>query len=185
MICCRPKRLPALEKWRGELVERIPLGDLRESQKEVAARLGVTKGTVRQWLRHGWLQRSGKRVTWGVIARFLQEHPEEIQYSALRPHFVPAASQPRRDHVENIPDALTCPSARQSGIPANSRSKPKKSVDVSGFCVHANANGMLSSGRSHPEQRFLSGGSSKCLSRPRIQVFTSKSYRAASAQLQG
>jgi hypothetical protein len=26
-------------------------------------------------------------VTWGAVARFLQEHPEEIQYSALRPHF--------------------------------------------------------------------------------------------------
>ena len=26
-------------------------------------------------------------MTWGAVARFLQEHPEEIQYSALRPHF--------------------------------------------------------------------------------------------------
>jgi len=26
-------------------------------------------------------------VTWGAVARFLQEHPEEIQYGALRPHF--------------------------------------------------------------------------------------------------
>jgi len=65
----------------------MTLGELRESQKEVAARLGVTKGTVRDWLRRGWLQRSGKGVTWGAVARFLQEHPEEIQYSALRPHF--------------------------------------------------------------------------------------------------
>lgn len=82
-----PERLPALKKWLGELIDGMKLEELRESQKEVAARLGVTKGTVRDWLRHGWLERSGKGVTWGAIARFLQEHPEEIQYSALRPHF--------------------------------------------------------------------------------------------------
>lgn len=82
-----PERLPALKKWLGELVDGIRLEELRESQKEVAARLGVTKGTVRDWLRRRWLVRSGKGVTWGAVARFLQEHPEEIQYSALRPHF--------------------------------------------------------------------------------------------------
>jgi hypothetical protein len=82
-----PERLPVLKKWLGELVDGIRLEDVRESQKEVAARLGVTKGTVRDWLRIGWLQRSGKGVTWGAVARFLQEHPEEIQYGALRPHF--------------------------------------------------------------------------------------------------
>jgi len=82
-----PERLPALKKWLGELVDGIRLEDVRESQKEVAARLGVTKGTVRDWLRSGRLRRSGKGVTWGAVARFLQEHPEAIQYGALRPHF--------------------------------------------------------------------------------------------------
>jgi hypothetical protein len=82
-----PERLLALKKWLGELVDGITLRELRESQKDVAARLGVTKGTVRDWLRRGWLARAGKGVTWGAVARFLQEHPEEIQYSALRPHF--------------------------------------------------------------------------------------------------
>jgi transcriptional regulator with XRE-family HTH domain len=82
-----PERLPALKKWLGELLDGITLGELRESQKEVAARLGVTKGTVRDWLRPGWLQRSGKGVTWGAVARFLEEHPEEIQYNTLAPHF--------------------------------------------------------------------------------------------------
>ena len=69
------------------LVDGTRLEDVRESQKEVAARLGVTKGTVRDWLRSGWLRRSGKGVTSGAVARFLQEHPEAIQYGALRPHF--------------------------------------------------------------------------------------------------
>jgi hypothetical protein len=82
-----PERLPALKKWLGELVDGMTLEELRESQKEVAARLGVTKGTVRDWLRCEWLERAGKGATWGAVARFLQEHPEEIQYSALRPHF--------------------------------------------------------------------------------------------------
>jgi transcriptional regulator with XRE-family HTH domain len=82
-----PEWLPTLKKWLGELVDGIKLEELRESQKEVAARLGVSKGTVRDWLRRKWLVRSGKGVTWGAVARFLQEHPEEIQYSALRPHF--------------------------------------------------------------------------------------------------
>ena len=82
-----PERPPVLKKWLGELVYGIKLEDLRDSQKEIAARLGVTKATVRDWLRRRWLQRSGKGVTWGAVARFLQEHPEEIQYGALRPHF--------------------------------------------------------------------------------------------------
>lgn len=69
------------------MIGGIKLEDLRESQKEIAARLGVTKATVRDWLQRRWLRRSGKGVTWGAVARFLQEHPEEIPYSALRPHF--------------------------------------------------------------------------------------------------
>ncbi|MGC9971952.1 MAG: helix-turn-helix domain-containing protein [Bryobacteraceae bacterium] len=51
-----PERPPVLKKWLGELVDGIKLEDVRESQKEIAARLGVTKATVRDWLRRGWLQ---------------------------------------------------------------------------------------------------------------------------------
>ncbi len=82
-----PDRLGDINDWLRELGKEVQPEKLCESQKEIAARLGVTKATVRLWIGRGWLEKAGKGVTWGAVARFLQEHPAEISYGSLRPHF--------------------------------------------------------------------------------------------------
>jgi hypothetical protein len=107
-----PNRIRDVKDWLRELGKEMQPEKLCESQKEVAARLGVTKATVRLWIERGWLEKAGKGVTWGAVARFLQEHPEEISYTSLRPHFrewvkrlgyhIPVGRSRKREQAEHL-----------------------------------------------------------------------------------
>jgi hypothetical protein len=107
-----PDRIRDINDWLRELGKEVQPEKLCESQKEVAARLGVTKATVRLWIARGWLEKANKGVTWGALSRFLQQHPEEISYSSLRPHFrewvkrlgyrVPVEKRGHREEAEQL-----------------------------------------------------------------------------------
>lgn len=53
------------------------------SQQEVQQLFGVGRKRICQWIRNGWLQLLGDRVTERSLAKFLRLHPEEYQLSRI------------------------------------------------------------------------------------------------------